>query len=323
MDEIITKLLNSDEPSVRYRTLIGVLGKDPNSAEVQSAREKIRNSTRVQSMLAPRNADGCFPWHAYQKWKGAFWTLLVLGDIGYPVGDESLRALAEQDFEWLLDSKRLKAVPLIDGRWRRCVCQEGGVVFSLVRLGLFDPRIEQLVDLMLKWQWPDGGWNCDKNPSASHSSFHESFTPLRALNAYWLVSHDPRVKKAIDRAAELFLSHSLFRRSSNHEIITPAFTQLSYPLTWHYDILWGLRAMAETGHLSDPRCQDALDLLESKRLADGGFPADSKYYQVSEEIKTGTSFVDWGGVSSKRMNPFITAEALSLLKQAGRHSSAS
>ena len=318
MERIIDELSNSSEPSVRYRLAVGVKGLKENSPEVKQLQEEIRSSARVQTMLAPRDTDGRFPWHAYQKWKGAFWTLLVLADIGYPQGDDSLRSLAEQDFEWLLDAKRLKAVPLIDGRWRRCVCQEGGALFSLVRLSLSDTRIDQLVELILKWQWPDGGWNCDKKPSASHSSFHESFTPLRALNAYWQVSGDPRVKVAIDRAAELFLSHSLYRRSSNHEIINPVFTQLSYPLTWHYDILWGLRAMAETGRLSDPRCQDALELLESKRLADGDFPADAKYYQVSEAIKTGTSFVDWGGTSSARMNPFITADALSILKQAGR-----
>lgn len=318
MERIIEELLNSNEPSVRYRLAVGVKGLTEDSPEVKQLQEEIRSSARVKTMLAPRGVDGRFPWHAYQKWKGAFWTLLVLAEMGYPTGDDSLRGLAEQVFEWLLDTKRLKAVPLINGRWRRCVCQEGGALFSMVRLGLADARIEQLVELMLKWQWPDGGWNCDKKPSASHSSFHESFTPLRALNAYWQVSGDPRVKTAIDRAAELFLSHSLYKRSSNHEIINPVFTKLSYPLTWHYDILWGLRAMDETGHLSDPRCQDALDLLESKRLADGGFPADTKYYQASEAIKTGTSFVDWGGTSNTRMNPFITVETLSILKHIGR-----
>jgi hypothetical protein len=42
-----------------------------------------------------------------------------------------------------------------------------------------------------------------------------------------------------------------------------------------------LRVMAETGHLEDPRCGPALDLLEQKRLPDGGWPAESRYYSVS------------------------------------------
>jgi hypothetical protein len=318
MNTIFETLIKEAEPCVRYRWLTGVEQIDPAAPELQPLREEIRNSPRVQTMLAPRNTDGQFPWHAYQKWKGAFWTLLVLADLGYPTGDEALLPLAEQDFEWLLDPKRLKSIPTINGRTRRCCCQEGGVVFSLLKLGFGDARIERLAGMLLKWQWPDGGWNCDKHPEASHSSFHESFIPLRALNLWWQASGDPKVKATIDLACELFLSHSLYKRSSNQQIIKPVFTQLAYPAFWHYDILWGLRAMAETGHLLDPRCADALDLLESKRLPDGGFAAETKYYQVSTEIKTGTSFVDWGGTGSTRSNPFITAEALSLLKLAGR-----
>jgi hypothetical protein len=61
----------------------------------------------------------------------------------------------------------LKAVPYINGRWRRCACQKGGAVYSLLKLGLEDSRVEQLVQLLLKWQWPDGGWNCDKHTESS------------------------------------------------------------------------------------------------------------------------------------------------------------
>jgi len=76
--------------------------------------------------------------------------------------------------------------------------------------------------------------------------------------------------------------------------------------------------MAETGHIRDPRCADALDLLESKQLPDGGWPAESRYYAVSKTIKLGNDFVDWGGTSSKRLNPWVTADALSVLVAAGR-----
>ncbi len=50
------------------------------------------------------------------------------------------------------------------------------------------------------------------------------------------------------------------------------FLKLRYPCYWHYDILVGLKVMAEAGFLKDPRCREALDILVSKRLPDGGFP---------------------------------------------------
>jgi hypothetical protein len=76
--------------------------------------------------------------------------------------------------------------------------------------------------------------------------------------------------------------------------------------------------MAEAGLIRDSRCADALDLLESKRLADGGFPAERKLYRVVEAAEHGGSLVDWGGTSRRRSNEFLTAEALSVLVAAGR-----
>jgi hypothetical protein len=72
------------------------------------------------------------------------------------------------------------------------------------------------------------------------------------------------------------------------------------------------------GHLSDSRCDSALDLLERKRLADGGWPAESRYYTVGNAMKLGADYVDWGGTSSRRMNPWVTVNALSVLAKAGR-----
>jgi hypothetical protein len=84
------------------------------------------------------------------------------------------------------------------------------------------------------------------------------------------------------------------------------YIQLHYPWYWHYDILFGLKIMAEVGCLADRRCRAALDLLESKQLPDGGFPAERSYYQTKSKMKTGRSFVDWGGTRLNQMNEFVT-----------------
>jgi hypothetical protein len=39
--------------------------------------------------------------------------------------------------------------------------------------------------------------------------------------------------------------------------------------------------------LDAPRCSDALDLLESKRLPGGGFAADTRHYSTSASAKGG------------------------------------
>jgi hypothetical protein len=82
--------------------------------------------------------------------------------------------------------------------------------------------------------------------------------------------------------------------------------------------LFSLKVLAEAGFIGDSRCQPALDLLESKCLPDGGFPAEAKYYRLTDRPISGRSRVDWGGVSDRRMNEFVTVDALYVLKAAGR-----
>jgi hypothetical protein len=224
----------------------------------------------------------------------------------------------DQVFDWLLSPAHLKYIKTIDGRVRRCASQEGNALYASLSLGLVDDRTHELARRLVQWQWPDGGWNCDKRPQAIHSSFMESLIPLRALNRYARETGDPAAQASVERAAEIFLKRELFRRQSDGVTICDDFVKLHYPCYWHFDILFGLKVMGEVGSLSDPRCQAALDLLESKRLPDGGFPAEGKYYQFTERLVSGRSAVRWGPVSTRQMNEFVTLDALAVLVQAGR-----
>ena len=201
---------------------------------------------------------------------------------------------------------------------RRCASQEGNALYYFLALGLADARTGELAERLIQWQWPDGGWNCDKNPTAMNSSFMESLIPLRALALHAEVTGNAASRTAAERAAEIFLKRRLYKRQRDGRIIKDDFVALHYPCYWHYDILFGLKVMAEAGFIGDERCYEALELLESKRLPDGGFPAEKKYYRVTEKKGTGRSLADWGGASKKRMNEFVTADALCVLKRSGR-----
>jgi hypothetical protein len=181
-------------------------------------------------------------------------------------------------------------------------------------LGLADDRCDDLAALLLRWQWPDGGWNCDRDPAADSSSFMETLTPMRGL---WAHATAP-AKRAARRAAEVFLERRLAYRASTGGLIRAEFTKLHYPLYWHYDFLGGLTAMMELGLLGDPRCGDALDLLESMRLPDGGWPAQARYFRPSTTLAPHHDWVDWGGTSTRRANPWVTTDALAVLRAAGR-----
>ena len=334
MDSIIDRLLSSPEPSVRYKVRVKVLVEDENSPSIRTLRRAIKRSMRVRTLLGDRDEQGRIHpvRHAYQKWTGAHWVFATLADIGYPSGDTELVPIWDQVFACWLNPEaiqertcteapprhRYRGVPIVCGRARRCASQQGNALFSAVTLGLLDERRHQLADCLMRWQWPDGGWNCDRKPEASVSSFWESLIPLRALAAYTRVTGDSSASAVVERAAELFLERRLFRRRRDGEIMNPQFLRLHYPCYWRYDILFALKVMAESGFIGDPRCNEALDVLESKRLPEGGWPAEERFYHTSEGQGSRRDRVSWGGVSKRRMNEWVTADALFTMKAAGR-----
>jgi hypothetical protein len=302
------------EPSLAWKVAVEVLGQAPDSGAAQKAGEITRGSPLVAQLLNGRDSSS----QAYRKWTGSHWILSLLADLGYPAGDETLRPLMEETYKAWLGVHHEKYIRLIGGRTRRCASQEGNAVWSSLRLGLADGRTGELVSRLLKWQWPDGGWNCDKRPEADSSSFMETLIPLRALALYARISGDPQAGTAAERSAEIFLKRCMFKRLRDGAVMDKHFLLLHYPAYWHYDILFGLKVMAEAGFISDPRCREALDLLESKRLPDAGFPAEESYTQHSRPGLSGYSTVKWGGTGRKKMNPFVTADAFYVLRMAGR-----
>jgi hypothetical protein len=239
-----------------------------------------------------------------------------LVELGIPANDRRARSAADQVLRWLSGDSHRRRIKRINGLTRRCASQEGNALAVCSRLGLIDdPRVKYLAQSLLEWQWPDGGWNCDKNEHAQHSSFYESLAPLWGLIEYRRVTGDEAYREAAGRAAELFLQHRLFRSSKTAEVIDPEWLQLHYPLYWHYDILQALVVLSRLGPLTDPRLQEALDIVEVKRLPDGRWQPEGYYWWPPGKRASNVEVVDWG---RRGPNTMITLNALRVLKAAGR-----
>jgi hypothetical protein len=326
---LIDTLLASDEPSIRWKTRVHVLGEDPDSRAIHRLQGEVRRSPRVRELL---EGHAELQPRTYDKWQGGHWVLATLADIGYQGGNKELRPLVDGVLEtWLAPSYfrqaeagskaasyRSRAVPLVNGRYRRCGSQQGSALLSVVRLGMADGRAEQLVERLLHWQWPDGGWNCDRKPEASSSSVHETLLPMRGLSAYATASGDAPAQDGARRAADVLLDRRVLFRRSTGRIVHHDWAKLHYPAYWHYELLGALKGLGELGLVADERCTDALDLLEKARLPDGGWPAQARYYKGIGGERPHFELVDWGGVDARRMNPWVTVDALAVLRSAGR-----
>jgi hypothetical protein len=314
---LLDRLLESDEPSIRLQIRLGVEQAD--EAEVTDLRDHVRRSPRVAALLSERKADGTINAHPYAKWYGAHWVLVTLAELGYPAQDQTLIPLREQTLDWLFSEGYLGTLGKVHGLPRLHGSIEGNALWAMLTLGIADERAEALAERLRDRQWPDGGWNCDRKASGRCSSFSESLIPLRALHLHAHTRSDDRSAAAAAEAGEFFLRRRLYRRLRDGSVISPAFVQLHYPCYWHYDILFALMVLSETGQIRDERCAEALDLLESKRLPDGGFPAEHRNYRATRAmVPSQRSLVDWGGVSSRHLNPWVSARAAVVLHAAGR-----
>jgi hypothetical protein len=144
----------------------------------------------IAGLLRGQRRDGAFGVHPYSKWTGAHWRLVSLVELGVAASNWSARAAARSVLDWIAApphpmSKGRQPRVVIEGRERRHASMEGNALAVCCRLGLArDKRTEYLVEVLLRSQWPDGGWNCDVNPAAHRSSFHETLAPICGLLEY-------------------------------------------------------------------------------------------------------------------------------------------
>jgi hypothetical protein len=141
----------------------------------------------------------------------------------------------------------------------------------VVTLGTyFDQNVDAVVARLLVEQLKDGGWNCEVENGSVRSSFATTINVLEGLLAYERATGGSRESIAArHRGEDYLLERKLFRRKSTGGVVNPAWLQFSFPTRWNYDVLRGLEYFRSVGDAPDPRMDEAINLLRSKRQSDG------------------------------------------------------
>jgi hypothetical protein len=309
---VIDWLMKSEEPAIRR-----LARRDLLDERVSDDDDRILDGPIVRALLGGQQPDGGFGVHAYGKWSGAHWRLISLVELGIPAGEPRALAAAGTVLDWLTGPSHRRNVPVIRGLARRCGSQEGNALAVACRLGLYaDERVHALATSLVEWQWPDGGWNCDRRPQAHRSSFHETLPPIWGLHEYAAATGQAPAREAARRGAELLLEHGLFRTISTGKPIRDEWLTPHWPPYWHYDVLQGLVVIARLGLGEDPRTADAKNAIERRRQPDGRWPASARWWKPPGGSRAAEA-VDWrADASGDRM---VTLRALTVLR-AGRTS---
>ena len=320
----------SDLPALRRLALIRLEGRAPGDPDVRALEGALDVDPWVVPLLAGAEREDAagnrVPVHPYQKWRGAHWRLVALAELAMgrdvPGAAGPIDAAFDGVVEWLEAPGRLARARPVAGRARMCASQDGNALWAACRLGLGgDPATARMAERLLAWQWPDGGWNCDPRPDATHSSLHETWIPLRGLAAYAEQGADPHIRAAsaaaASAAAEMLLRHRLVEHAGDSDVIDPAFLRLRWPPYWHYDLLAGLAALREanTAYLVDARAAPALARLDRMRGSDGRWHPGGRWWLPPGSPGSNVELVDWGAEGEAAM---LTLGAVEICAAADR-----
>ena len=316
-------LLQEDDPSVRYLTLVDIMDRPAGAAEVEQARAEIMRTGVVPAILS-KQADGGY-WErsdrSYDaKYRGTVWQLIILAELCADGDDERVRKGCEFVLDDLQDIESHgfsvhHGVKTGGGRHSEVIpCLTGNLAWSLLRLGYGgDARLERAVDWIVRYQrFDDGvvdppvGWPYDKYEMCwgRHTCHMGGAKALKALSEIPRANRSADVRRTIDQGVEYVLAHHVHKRSHDlTQVSKPGWLRFGFPLMYQTDALEMLGILTRLG-CRDERMREAVELVVSKQDAAGRWKLVNTFngrFQVDVEEKG-------------RPSKWVTLNALRVLK---------
>ena len=323
-DDIVQWLLNGDNPPVKYYTLVDLLGENVDSPSITTIQKHIMNKGVVSKILEHQKPGGYWgveeDFYVRSKYKGTVWNLIILAQMGADGMDPRIRSACEFIFNKSQDPSSggfSYASTVSDGGAPGKVlpCLTGNMVWSLIRLGhIDDPRVQKGIQWITAYQRFDDGiqelpkdwpYKAHKACFSKHSCHMGVVKALKALAEIPVEKRNSDVNNTIDRAVEYFLIHHIYKRSHDlSKVSKPGWLRFGFPYMYQTDILEILDILTRLG-VNDKRMHDAIDVLVSKRDAQGRWTLEQTFngrFITNIEVK---------GKQSK----WITLYALRVLKR--------
>ncbi len=319
-DGTVEWLLEGSAPSVRYETLVYLLGRPEDGPDVREAKTDIMRTGMVPEILEKMRTDEynkTLPRFYRDKYCGLVWQLIILAELRADGEDEVIKKYCE----YILSNSQeeeggfsFDASAKGGGRKGGVIpCLTGNMAFSLIRLGyLHDERVQKAIGWMAKYQRYDDG---DSAPSGSfyeryemcwgrHSCHMGVVKTLKAFSEIPPEERTPEVKESIEQGVKYLLKHRIYKKS--HELTAvskPGWQRFTFPLMYQTDALEILLILTKLG-IRDERMDEAVELVASKQNKTGRWAAASSPLR-------GKSLV---AMDKEQQDKWITLRALEVLK---------
>ncbi len=311
VNQTLDWLLEKDDPSVRYFTLRHLLDRAEEDAEVRAARRAIMDSTPVKKILSKQKTEGYWvkPDLGYSpKYQATSWQILFLAEFGADGQNEGIRRGCEF---WMSHTQSEKH----DGFVHLIYCLNGNMLWALSALGFGeDPRVVRALNWLTgmitgelphtgSYSWPAFGCSAnDKLPCA-----WGAVKALRALVNLPPALQSSKVNKATSATVEFLFSRDPAKADYPHrKSVSGEWFKFGFPLSYTSDVLETSLALCEAGHSRDPRLNNAIESILSKRDTDGRW-----------RMKHSLNGKMWTDIETKgKPSKWVTLRALRVLKAA-------
>ena len=309
-DLVIDWLLQEDQPSVQYYTLVDLLERKERDSEVKEAFSKIPKKGWAKDILSLQKPGGY--WESEKnlyrpKYTATNWRAIVLSDLGLTAKHARIKRMANQFFkQWL-------APPPKENIFNEEVCIVGNTARMLTRIGYGeDYRVRKLFDRLVEDQKEDGGWHCFKSDVGTL----DGWEGLAAFAALPKSKRTRSINRSIERGSEFYLNRKLFEEGKPR--YEPWF-KFHYPNHYYYDVLVGLDVITKLGYGSDKRLRPALKILKEKRQADGTWLLDKVHPDVGAgaqyRVRRRREIKPFALEEPRQPSKWITLTALRVLKR--------
>jgi hypothetical protein len=290
-------LLDPENPSVRYWTLVDILDRPANDPEVQEARAAIARQPLVMEIFSLQHAKGY--WGDETKphtAPGTGTVLSLLSMLGIPpdqrtkAGCDSFLKFCQHESGGFSMTRTLRSGIF--------PCTTGPHLPVLVYFGLGDdPRVRSACAFLIEAMFADHALDCGR-----YQHRECLWGAIAALNGLAVLPTDMRAaqsKRVVKRLSNVLLDAKYDFKAEHKRWLT-----FGVPRAW--DLLSALKALAAHGYARDSRFVPLLELFLSRQDEQGRWSC-------------GSASRTWPIEQRNRPSKWITLDALRVLKQAGQN----
>ncbi|HUH98940.1 MAG TPA: hypothetical protein VLZ89_16385 [Anaerolineales bacterium] len=325
-------LLGSKNANVRYLAQRDLLELPAEDRELRSARRSAHKEGPIALILSNMEKEGYWvrPGPGYNpKYRSTVWSLILLAQLGASVHEDGR---IERACKYLLDhlADGGQFTTSTSGAPSGTVdCLQGNLCWSLMELGLEDPRLKKAYEWMAHTVTGDGlapveakearlryyAYKCgptfacgvnNRLPCAwGGVKVMLAFSKLPALQ------RTPLIRRAAQQGADFFFgidpatAHYPTRDKSGKP--SRDWWKFGFPVFYITDLLQLAEALVNLGFGRDKRLTHTLEIIREKQNEQGQWLLEFDY--------TGRTWLDFG--ARHQPNPWVTLRALRVLKAAG------